>query len=163
MRTSTIARIFISSSSVKGARPAGWSPIPPPGSVARVASHPARSVILTVSLEGNFMAYTYHELKEKTIQELRELAKAAENQEAVQGYSQMNKEHLLPALCKALGVPIHEHHEVVGIDKPAIKAQMKELKKKRGAAIDAHDSDALKVVRRQIHRLNRQIRAHVAP
>jgi DNA-binding IclR family transcriptional regulator len=109
------------------------------------------------------MAYTYHELKEKTIQDLRELAKGAENQEAVQGYSQMNKEHLLPALCKALGVAIHEHHDVVGIDKPAIKAQMKELKKKRDAAIDAHDADVLKAVRRQIHGLNRQIRAHVAP
>ncbi|MBI3400939.1 MAG: hypothetical protein HY048_05925 [Acidobacteria bacterium] len=109
------------------------------------------------------MAHTYHELKGKTIQELRELAKAAENQEAVQGYSQMNKEHLLPALCKALGVPIHEHHDVVGIDKPAIKAQIRELKKKRDAAMEAHDAGALKVVRRQIHRLNRQIRAHVAP
>ena len=109
------------------------------------------------------MAYTYHELKEKTIQDLRELAKGVENQEAVQGYSQMNKEHLLPALCKALGVAIHERHDVVGIDKPAIKAQMRELKKKRSAAIEAHDSDALKSVRRQIHRLNRQIRAHVAP
>jgi hypothetical protein len=109
------------------------------------------------------MAYTYHELKEKTIQELRELAKGAGDQEAVQGYSQMNKEHLLPALCKALGVAIHEHHDVVGIDKPAIKAQMKELKKKRDAAIDAHDSDTLKAIRRQIHGLNRQIRAHVAP
>ena len=109
------------------------------------------------------MAYTYHELKEKTIQDLRDLAKGAENQEAVQGYSQLNKEHLLPALCKALGVPIHEHHDVVGIDKPAIKAQMKELKKKRDAAIGARDSDTLKAVRRQIHRLNRQIRAHVAP
>jgi hypothetical protein len=109
------------------------------------------------------MAYTYHELKEKTIQELRELAKGAENQEAVQGYSQMNKEHLLPALCTALGVAIHEHHDVVGIDKPAIKAQMHALKQKRDAAIGAHDATALKAVRRQIHRLNRQIRAHVAP
>ena len=109
------------------------------------------------------MAYTYHELKEKTIQELREIAKGVENQEAVQGYSQLNKEHLLPALCKALGVAVHEHHDVVGIDKPAIKTQMRELKKKRDAAIEAHDSDALKSVRRQIHRLNRQIRAHVAP
>jgi hypothetical protein len=109
------------------------------------------------------VAYTYHELKEKTIQELREIAKGAENQDAVQGYSQLNKEHLLPALCKALGVPIHEHHDVVGIDKPAIKAQMRELKKKRDAAIEAHDTDALRSVRRQLHRLNRQIRAHVAP
>ena len=109
------------------------------------------------------MAHTYHELKEKTIQELRDIAKGVENQEAVQGYSQLNKEHLLPALCKALGVPIHEHHDVVGIDKPAIKVQMKALKQKRDAAIEAHDSDALKSLRRQIHRLNRQIRAHVAP
>ena len=109
------------------------------------------------------MAQTYHELKGMTIQELREIAKGVENQDAVQGYSQLNKEHLLPALCKALGIPIHEHHEVVGIDKAAIKAQMRELKKKRDAAVEAHDSDSLKSVRRQLHRLNRQIRAHVAP
>lgn len=109
------------------------------------------------------MAYTYHELKGKTVQELRDLAKGVENHDAVQGYSQMNKDHLLPALCKALGVPIHEHHDVVGIDKPAIKTKMRELKTKRDAALDAHDADTLKSVRRQIHRLNRQIRAHVAP
>lgn len=109
------------------------------------------------------MAYTYHELKEKTIQELREIAKDIENQDVVKGYSQLNKEHLLPALCKALGVDTHEHHDVVGIDKPAIKAKMRELKKQRDAAMTSHDSDTLKSVRRQIHRLNRQIRAHVAP
>lgn len=106
------------------------------------------------------MAYTYHELKEKTVQELREIAKGAENQEAVQGYSQMNKEHLLPALCRALGVPVHEHHEVSGIDKPAIKARMRDLKKKRQAALEAGDSDQLKNIRRQLHHFNRQIRAH---
>ena len=109
------------------------------------------------------MAYTYHDLKGKTIQELRDIAKGVENQDAVQGYSQLNKEHLLPALCKALGIDTHEHHGVTGIDKPAIKAKMRELRKKRAAALEAHDSAALKNVRRQIHRLNRQIRAHVAP
>jgi hypothetical protein len=108
------------------------------------------------------MAYTYHELREKTIQELRDIAKGVANQEAVQGYSQMNKDHLLPALCKALGIDVHEHHDVVGIDKPAIKAKMKELKTKRNAALEAHDHDTLKAVRRQLHSLNRQIRAHVA-
>ena len=107
------------------------------------------------------MAYTLHELKEKTVQELREIAKGAENQEAVLGYSQMNKEHLLPVLAKALG--IHEHHDVVGIDKPAIKAKMRELRKQRVAALEAHDSEKLRAVRRQLHGLNRQIRAHVAP
>jgi hypothetical protein len=107
------------------------------------------------------MAYTYHELKDKTIQELRDIAKGVEQHDAVQGYSQMNKEHLLPALCKALGVTIHEHGAVVGIDKPALKAKMRELKKQREAAIDAKDHGALKSVRRQIHALNREIRRHI--
>jgi hypothetical protein len=109
------------------------------------------------------MAFTYHDLKGKTIQELREIAKGVENQDAVQGYSQLNKEHLLPALCKALGIDTHEHHHVTGIDKPAIKAKMRELKKQRDAAVDAHDAGLLKSIRRQRHRLNRQIRAHVTP
>jgi len=107
------------------------------------------------------MAYTYHELKEKTIQELRDIAKDVDH-EAVKGFSQMNKEHLLPALCKALGIDMHEHHVVTGIDKPAIKAKIRELKKQRDQALEAHDGDALKSVRRQIHHLNRQIRAHVS-
>ena len=109
------------------------------------------------------MAYTYHDLKGKTVQELREIAQTVEQHDAVQGYSQMNKDHLLPALCKALGIDTHEHHAVVGIDKPAIKAKMRELKKQRDSALEAEDHDLLKNVRRQIHRLNRQIRAHVAP
>jgi DNA polymerase III epsilon subunit-like protein len=109
------------------------------------------------------MAHTYEELKRKTIAELRDIAKGVENQEAVQGFSQLNKEHLLPALCKALGIDTHGHHHVEGIDKAAIKAKMYELKKKRDSALEAHDGDTLKSLRRQIHRLNRQIRAHVAP
>ena len=60
------------------------------------------------------MAYTYQELKRKTIQELREIAKGVEAHEAVQGYSQMNKDHLLPALCKALGVDAREHRAAAG-------------------------------------------------
>jgi hypothetical protein len=107
------------------------------------------------------MAYTYQELRAKTIQELREIAKGVETHEAVQGYSQLNKDHLLPALCKALGVDSREHRAVAGIDKPRIKAQMRELKQKRDRALAAHDPVALKSVRRQIHHLNRQIRAHV--
>ena len=108
-------------------------------------------------------AYTYHDLKGKTIEDLREIAKGVENQDAVQGYSQLNKQHLLPALAKALGIETHEHHEVTGIDKPAIKARMRELKKQRDAAVEAHDGAKLKSIRRHIHSLNRQIRAHVAP
>jgi DNA-binding IclR family transcriptional regulator len=106
------------------------------------------------------VAYTYHELKAKTIQELRDIAKDVHH-DAVQGFSQMNKEHLLPALCRALGIDTHEHSAVVGIDKPAIKATMRALKAKRAAAVEAHDHAALKSVRRHLHSLNRQIRAHV--
>jgi hypothetical protein len=106
------------------------------------------------------MAFTYHELKEKTIQELRDIAKDVHH-DAVQGFSQMNKEHLLPALCRALAIETHEHHDAKGIDKPAIKAKMRELKQARDAAFESHDSERLKVVRRQLHRLNRQIRAHL--
>jgi hypothetical protein len=107
------------------------------------------------------MAYTYHELKEKTIQELREIAKDVPDQEAVQGFSQMNKDHLLPALCRALGVDAHEHHTVSGIDKPAIKAKMRELKQQRSQALEAHDHDQLRSLRRQIHHYNRLIRTHL--
>jgi hypothetical protein len=116
-----------------------------------------------VFLREGRVAYTYHDLKGKTIQELRDIAKGVENQEAVQGYSQMNKDHLLPALCKALGVDAHEHHGVAGIDKPAIKAKMRELKTHKAAAIEKHDHDVIRSLRRQIHRLNRRIRAHVTP
>ena len=108
------------------------------------------------------MAYTYQELHGKTIEELREIAKGVANQEAVQGYSQMNKQHLLPALCKALGIDALEHHAAVGVDKPAIKSKMRALKTERGKALQAHDHDTLKMIRRQMHTLNRQIRAHLA-
>jgi hypothetical protein len=102
------------------------------------------------------MAYTFEELKHKTIAELREMAKGVEQHDAVQGYTQMNKDHLLVALSKALGIQ-HEHHDVVGVDKGAIKARIRELKVKRQAALADHDHAQLKIVRRNIHRLKRQI------
>ena len=101
------------------------------------------------------MAYTFEELKHKTLAELRDIAKGTDH-EAVQGYTQLNKEHLVVALSRALGIQ-HEHHEVVGIDKSAIKSRIRELKTKRAAALAAHDHAQLKVVRRTIHRLKRRI------
>ena len=71
------------------------------------------------------MEYTFEQLKHMTVAELREIAKGIEN-EAVQGYTQLNKEHLLVAISKALGLQ-HEHHDVVGVDKASIKARMREL------------------------------------
>ena len=101
------------------------------------------------------MEYTFEQLKHKTVADLREIAKGIEH-EAVQGYTQLNKEHLLVAISKALGIK-HEHHEVVGVDKASIKSRIKDLKKKRDEAIAAHDHVQLKTVRRTIHRLKRQI------
>ena len=106
------------------------------------------------------MAYTYHLLKDKTIADLREIAKGVQH-DAVQGYTQMNKEHLLVAICTALNVPFHEHHDAVGIDKAALKAKMRALKKDRDAALAAGDHARLKAVRRNIHGLNRQIKKHL--
>jgi hypothetical protein len=103
------------------------------------------------------MAHTYHDLKGKTVAELREIA-AGLDHEAVKGYSQMHKEHLLPALCKAMGIEAHEHHDVKGLDKSRTKAEIRELKKKRDAALAAHDRARLKEIRRHIHRLKRKIR-----
>ena len=74
------------------------------------------------------MEITFEQLRHKTVAELREMAKGIEH-EAVQGYTQLNKDHLLVALSKALGIQ-HEHHDVVGVDKASIKSRIRELKKK---------------------------------
>lgn len=102
------------------------------------------------------MTFTFEQLKHKTVAELRDIAKGIEH-EAVQGYTQLNKEHLLVAIAKALGIQ-HEHHDVVGVDKGSIKARIRELKSKRAAALESHNHAELKSVRRNIHRLKRQIR-----
>jgi hypothetical protein len=101
------------------------------------------------------MAYTYEELRHKTLADLRDIAKDIQH-DAVQGYTQLNKEHLVSALATALGIQ-HTHHDVVGIDKSSIKARIRQLKTQRAAAIEAHDHAQLKTVRRTIHRLKRQI------
>ena len=102
------------------------------------------------------MAHTYEELKGKTLAELREVAAGMENQ-AVQGYTQMNKDRLLAALCNALNIDMHEHHQVVGVDKASIKAKIRELKRTRDEAIAARDPEKLHSVRRYIHRLKRAL------
>lgn len=103
------------------------------------------------------MTHTYEELKKKTVVELREIAKGTEH-EAVKGATQLNKDHLLKALCTALSIDTHKHHHVVGIDKGAIKARIRELKKRRDEILASQDRTPLRVVLRQIHGLKHQIR-----
>lgn len=103
------------------------------------------------------MSHTYEELHDMTVAQLRDIAQEVEH-EAVHGYSTMHKEELLEALCGAFGIDPHIHHEVVGIDKAAVKVQIRALKVRRDSALEAGDSKELKSVRRQIHRLKRKIR-----
>ena len=103
------------------------------------------------------MSYTFGELRRKNVNELREIAKGIEH-EAVQGYTQLNKEHLLGAICKALNIDMHIHHKIIGIDKKRYKIQIKELKKKRDEALAEKDHTKLKSIRRQIHNLKRTLK-----
>ncbi len=102
------------------------------------------------------MAHTYEELKKKTVAQLREIAQDVDHA-AMHGYTTMHKPELVHALCETYGLEEHVHHEVVGIDKASVKAQIRELKKERGAVLAAGDKKALKPILRKIHHLKRRI------
>jgi hypothetical protein len=107
------------------------------------------------------MSFTFEELRKKTVAELRDIAKGIEH-DAVQGYTQMNKEHLVPAICKALGIDTHVHHHVEdAFDKTRIKARIRALKAERDRALQAHDHEKLHMLRRELHVLNHRIRVHM--
>lgn len=106
------------------------------------------------------MEYTFKDLKKKTVAQLKEIAAEIEH-EAVQGYTQLNKDHLIVAICNALGIDTFEHHVSKSADKGKIKAQIRSLKKDRDKALEAHDSKKLKKVRREIKGLKNQLRRSV--
>ena len=103
------------------------------------------------------MAYTYEELKKKTVADLREIAKGIESED-VKGATQMNKDQLLAHICKALNIDTHVHHEVKGLDKTSIKSKMKELKIEREKLMHSGDKVALAKVRKSIHDYKRTLR-----
>lgn len=72
--------------------------------------------------------HSYEEFKYSTVAQLREIAKGIEH-EVLKGYTQLNKDHLITALCKALNIATHAHHEAHGIDKAKFKVHLKELKR----------------------------------
>jgi uncharacterized protein YpiB (UPF0302 family) len=70
----------------------------------------------------------------------------------------MHKEKLVPALCKALGIDAHFHHQVIGVNKAQIKAEIKVLKAKRDEALKAKDSETFRGAMKQIHQLKNKLR-----
>jgi len=103
------------------------------------------------------MSHTFNEMKHMTVAQLREIAKGIEH-EAVKGFTQLNKDHLLQAICTALNIDMHVHHEVIGIDKTKLKKRIKALKKEREKALEAHDHAELKRIRKEIKKLKNGIR-----
>ena len=103
------------------------------------------------------MEYTYTELKAKTLADLKKIASGLEH-EAVQGYTQLNKEHLLVKLCEALGIDTFEHHHVEGINKKAIKSSIRKLKAIRDQAQADKDKAKHKQAIKAINILKRKLR-----
>ena len=100
--------------------------------------------------------YDFHELQHTKVSDLRDIA--AKLDPPVEGYTQLNKDHLIEAICKQLDIEMHEHHEVQGIDKAPVKKQIRELKKTRDQALAEHDHAKLKEIRRRIHSLKGTLR-----
>jgi protein-arginine kinase activator protein McsA len=102
------------------------------------------------------MAHTYDELHKMTVTQLRAIADGVED-ESLKGHLTMHKDHLLPLLCKVLGVEI-PHHHVVSTNKGEMKAKIHALKKDRTAAIEKKDYKKLEAIRDEIHKLKRKLR-----
>jgi hypothetical protein len=96
----------------------------------------------------------WHDIEKKKITDLRDMAKKYEDVGAVSGLS---KEDLIVIVAKHLGIS-KPHLLVEGVDKAAIKVEIKGLKVLRNAALEAHDSKELKKVRRRIHKKKRALR-----
>lgn len=106
------------------------------------------------------MSYTYDQLSKMTVAELRKIADGIEH-EAVHGHSTMHKEKLLSAICKALNIETHVHHAVVGINKSAMKVEIKNWKKKRAEALTKKDYVKLSEIRQHIHDLKGKLRRSI--
>lgn len=95
----------------------------------------------------------FAELKKKTVAELKEMA--GEHPEITE-VSSMKKDQLLDAMSEKLGIAREVAKPKAGKKKTkgkgAIKKQIQELKAQRAKALEAKDGDALKKVRRQLHR-----------
>jgi cysteinyl-tRNA synthetase len=106
------------------------------------------------------MAYTYEQLNKMTVGELRKIADGIDH-EAVNGHATMHKEKLVPALCTALGIESHVHHQAKISGKSSMKLEIRSLKLKRSAAVTSKDYTQLHDIRRRIHDLKVKLRASI--
>jgi hypothetical protein len=96
------------------------------------------------------------DLEKMTVTKLREEAHKFED---VKGASGMKKDQLIDLLCEKLDIH-RPKTKIVGIDKPALKARLRDLKAKRLQAEADHDHEALAEIRRRIKTYKRSIRRH---
>jgi hypothetical protein len=106
------------------------------------------------------MAYTFEQLSQMNVTDLRKIADGIDH-EAVHGHITMHKEKLLPALCKALNIDTHAHHNVIGINKAAVKLEIRSWKKKRYEALTSKDYVKLSDIRQHIHDLKVKLRRSI--
>lgn len=103
------------------------------------------------------MSYTYDDIKGKTVAQLREIAKGIEH-EAVKGYTQLNKERLIAAVCTALSIDVHAARKVTSAEKGGIKESIRAAKRERDEAISKKDRSAMRQAQRKIRDYKRQMR-----
>ena len=96
-------------------------------------------------------SHTLEELKVMTVAQLREIAQGITD-DALEGYSTLHKEQLLPLLCKVLKIPTH--HTAEGAEKIRLKMAIRKIKA-RGAK---NDPARQALDRRMIHDLKRRLR-----
>jgi 16S rRNA C967 or C1407 C5-methylase (RsmB/RsmF family) len=98
----------------------------------------------------------FHELQKTRVADLRDMMK--EHLPDVQGVIGLKKEELVDQLADKLGIEKPTKIVAAGLGKRAIKAEIKDLKVKRQAALEAGDHAELKKYRRKIHRRKRRLR-----
>ncbi len=98
----------------------------------------------------------FHELQKTRVTDLRGMMK--EHLPDEKGTTGLKKDQLVDLLAAKLGIEKPHKHVATGLGKRAIKAEIRELKVRRQAALEAGDADDLKEFRRQIHRRKRRLR-----
>jgi hypothetical protein len=98
----------------------------------------------------------YHDLQKTRVSDLREMMK--EKMPDVQGVVGLKKDQIVEMLAEHLGIEKPHKHVERGLGKRRIKAQIRELKVKRQAALEAGDAAELRKYRRLIHRQKRRLR-----